>query len=359
MTGHAPTESEIVAECCFLDVGQGACSIILLGQNQAIVLDCGPRGFTPVRALQHFGVREIVALIVSHNDADHYGGAAQIVQTFPKQIRQIYFLEDRPIRKTPLLPLVRRELDAGNLLNQPIRLEAQSSAGSLLYQQAEKQLSLHILFPWMLANIDAREMGGRNRTSAVLALQCGKRRIVFGGDLLLDGWQQIRAGLGAPLTCDLFAVPHHGGALVSGQQSDEQHRWLYRDAVRCDTAFVSVGTNNQWRHPLPVHMDAIRDSGARIMCTQITRQCCDDLEQLRPGIRAPQLPGASMPMASRTASGRSRHVACAGSVLVEIGPDSIRIDRLDEHQSAVNVLSAAPAGHPLCRQRDSDPSLRS
>lgn len=131
MTGHAATDSRIVAECCFLDVGQGTCSVILLGDNQAIIVDCGPRGFTPVRALQHFGVREIVALIVSHNDADHYGGTAQLIQSFPKQIRHIYFLEDRPARKTPLLPLIRHELEAGNLLNQPIRLEAKSSSGSV------------------------------------------------------------------------------------------------------------------------------------------------------------------------------------------------------------------------------------
>ena len=203
----------------------------------------------------------------------------------------------------------------------------------------------------MLANIDARDEGGRNRTSGVLALQCGSRRIVFGGDLPLDGWRKIRDSFGAPLACDVFAAPHHGGALVRGAESEELHRWMYKEAVRCDTAIVSVGTSNQWNHPLPVHMAAIRESGARIVCTQITQRCCDNVERLRPGVLVPHLPGASSPAQSQTSSGRSRHVACGGSVLVEVGPDLIRIRRFDEHQTAIENLAAAADGHPLCHPR--------
>jgi beta-lactamase superfamily II metal-dependent hydrolase len=348
LTGLATAEATVVAECCFLDVAQGACSIILLGNSQAIVVDCGPRGFTPVRALQHFGVRDIVALVVSHNDADHYGGAAQVVQSFPKQIRQVYFLEDRPARRTPLLALIRREVDSGSLLTQPVRLEAHGASGSVLYRDAQRDVSLHVLFPWMLANIDARERGGANRTSAVLALQCRNRRIVFGGDLPMEGWRQVRQGLGAPLVCDVLAVPHHGGSLDGRRHHAEDYDWLYREAIRCATAVVSVGTNNRWRHPLPLHIDAVRRCGAKVMCTQVTRHCCDDLERLRPGVRSPHVPGAAKPSESRSAAGWSRHVACAGSVLVEISPDVIHVERLDEHQSAVDALCVT-GGHPLCR----------
>ncbi len=303
-----------------------------------------------MRALQHFGVREIVALIISHNDADHYAGAAQIIQSFPKQIQQVYFLEDRPSRKTPLIPIVHRELEAGNLVNQPIRLEADADKGKVIFDDYDTSLALHILFPWMLANIHARQDGGANKTSAVLALQCGERRIVFGGDLMYEGWRQLRDALNAPVACDVLAVPHHGGALTSSDQA-QRHRWVYQEAVHCRTAIVSVGSNNQWRHPLPIHIEAIRHSDASVLCTQITPHCCDDLERLRPGVMRPSLPGASNPRESRArTSGRSRHVACAGSVMIEIGPKVIQVARFGEHQAAVDKLARVSGAHPLCRR---------
>lgn len=349
MTGRNPPKPRIVAECCFVDVGQGTCSIILLGRNRAIVIDCGPPGILPVRCLRHFGVDEIVALVVSHNDADHYGGAAQLIQSFPRQIQQVYLLEDRPARRTPLFPVIRHEHEAGNLRTLPIRLEATSHRGLAIYKDRGASLSLHVLFPWMLANIDARERGGRNRTSAVLALECGRRRIVFGGDLLYDGWRQLHAVLQAPIACDVLAVPHHGGVLTAADQV-QRHAWVYREAVRCETAIVSVGSNSAARHPLPAHIAAIRESGAAVLCTQITPHCCDDLERLRPGVLAPTLPGASRPFELHAPTSlRSRHVACAGSILVHIGPDVVRIDRVEEHAAAVGQLASTGGSHPLCR----------
>ncbi len=337
------------AECLFLDVAQGTCNIVLLGNSRAIVIDCGPKGIMPVHALKYFGVSEIVALIVSHNDSDHYGGAAQIIQSFPKQIHQIYFLEDRLTRRTQLLTNIRHELKTGNLLSQPIRLEADSQKGKIIFTDPERAINLQVLFPWMLANIDAREAGGKNRTSAVLALNCGAHRIVFGGDLDYEGWRQVHNEWGKPIVCDALAVSHHGGALTN---SNEQQRlaWIYRNAIRCDTAIVSVGSVNQFNHPRPAHIRALKQSGANVLCTQITTQCCENLEPIRPGVIQPALPGKSTPHESLTVgAGRSRDVACAGSVAIELGPGAINVRRLADHQAAVDHMATSEDGQPLCR----------
>ncbi len=348
MTGRNSTKPRIAAECCLLDVGQGTCNIVLLGDNRAIIIDCGPRGPAPLRALQHFGVHEIVALVVSHNDRDHYEGATQILENYPHRIHDIFLLEDRPTRRTRFLALLRRELQEGNLLKQPRRLEALPPKGVRIFEDTATSLSLHVLYPWMLANISARELAGPNRTSAVLALQCGHRRIVFGGDLDYAGWQELSRALKAPIRCDVLAVPHHGGALSDADYAP-RYRWVYKEAVQCAVAIVSVGTRNQWNHPKADHLRAIVESGANVLCTQITEQCCDSLERLRPGVTQPSTPGASSPTESLTGTGRCRHVACAGSVLVEIGPDSVHVPRLGEHQAAVDRLSDSADGHPLCR----------
>ena len=64
-------------EVYFLDVGQGTCNLLLLGGQQAVVIDGGGRGSrTLLQALERFRVSHIVRLIVSHNDADHTGGTA-------------------------------------------------------------------------------------------------------------------------------------------------------------------------------------------------------------------------------------------------------------------------------------------
>lgn len=351
MTGPKPNSDRAVAECCFLDVGQGTCNVILLGNNRAIVIDCGPRHFSPVRCLEYFSVREIEALVISHNDEDHLGGAFQLIPNYSRQIKQVYFLDDRPVKDNRVFSIVKQERAAGRLIREPIRLEADSAKGKRIFYDSARSLSLHVLFPWMLANIEERERDGKNKTSAVLALQCGKRRIVFGGDLEIDGWKALQGKWKAPIACDILTVPHHGGALYDGNV-EEKYLWLYHEAINCRNAVVSVGTNNSHKHPLSAHIQAIRASRANVLCTQITPRCCDDadLEKIRPGVIAPQLPGASSPTEDRArTSNRSRRIACAGSVLVEIGPEVIKIDRLKEHQAAVDALVSKGRCHPLCR----------
>ena len=348
MTEAVLSKSRAVAECCFVDVGQGTCNVVLLGDNRAIVIDCGPRGFTPIRLLEHYGVTTIAALVVSHNDQDHCGGAGQILEKYPKAIRKIFFLDDRPARENRFLAMVRREKQAGNLLNEPMRLEASYSC--VIHDEPDKKLSLHVLFPPMLANIAAREAKRPNETSGLLALQCGKRRVVFAGDLGYFQWQEVVKSSGVPLGCDVLAVPHHGGALSKSDHSSRQ-AWLYNNGMKCDVGVISVGTWNRDHHPRPDHVAALRRSGTTVLCTQITQHCCgeDELETLRPGVIAPTLPGESRPTLTCTSSARrSKHVGCAGTVIVEIGPDHVLVQRLNEHQAAVRRLAQQPYGHPLC-----------
>lgn len=112
------------AECWFLDVGQGTCNVILLGGGRAIVIDSGPQGaYVPLRLLKRH-VHTLEALVISHNDADHDGGTARILQAYPKAIRQIYFLADRPVKYMRTLALIEAEGKRGNLLSEPKRLEA-------------------------------------------------------------------------------------------------------------------------------------------------------------------------------------------------------------------------------------------
>jgi len=192
-----------------------------------------------------------------------------------------------------------------------------------------------------------------NATSGVLALICGRRKIVFPGDATLQDWRQIRKRLGAPVAADILAVPHHGGQVVPpsrSQQPAEELRWLYQEGIHCRHAVISVGTSNNYGHPESMTVAALRESGATIICTQITRQCHDDLESLRPGVVQPAFPSRSTRRRELTTSGNSRNVACAGTVISEIGPEAVTIRQLSAHQRAVDGLATTAGGHPLCRR---------
>ncbi len=346
-TGRSPSNQDTQVECCFLDVGQGTCSIITLGENRAIVIDCGPKGAVPVRALKHFGISQIEALIVSHNDSDHWGGATRILTNYPKAIERIYFLDDRPASQNRFLELVKRELEVGNLLRRPERLEARYQ-DQFLYRDVARDVSLRVLFPEFMDNLQAP---GPNDTSAVLVLKCGKRRLLFPGDLMYPQWATLRDRIGGKFRCDAMSAPHHGGSLTD-HDSSRRHQWIYEEAVHCGVCVLSVGTSNGHGHPNPDHIRGLHAAGVQVVCTQITERCCEasHLEDWRRGWTGiSDIPGDSSRRSRSTSSaGRSKQVACAGSVLVGIGRQSVTIQRIDEHRARVDRLSNARYGHPLC-----------
>ncbi|HQU45703.1 MAG: hypothetical protein B7Z73_12055 [Planctomycetia bacterium 21-64-5] len=128
---------------------------------------------------------------------------------------------------------------------------------------------------------------------------------------------------------------------------------LYDDCVQPKVAVVSVGTSNTHGHPRPEVISALTGCGSAVVCTQITNQCCDRLESLRPAVLQPsQHVGKSRAIRDATATGNSRNVACAGTVLVRIDRQHVEVDRLAEHQDAIDHLLqiAAPGPRPLCRR---------
>jgi glyoxylase-like metal-dependent hydrolase (beta-lactamase superfamily II) len=361
--------SNVVAECYFLDVGQGAAQVVDLGDDSAIVIDCGPSYHVLGNLLQRrLKIGRIAALVLSHNHSDHVGGVVGLVRQYRKAIDRIYFLQDQSAQRMESLPyfaFLRSEFESGNI-PAPIPL-IRHSEHMWLYPQVNPQntVGLELLFPNVFQNIAAQASGSQNRTCGVLLLRCGSRRVLFPGDAEIDAWRAIhKARANVPLECDVIAIPHHGGQIVRhrrpGEKYDDLHadilpdlEWLYRQAIKTPVAIVSAGTSNIYpdQHPLPPQIEAVGSRGrCRILCTQITSRCSDDLERLRPGVLEPQsLPCQSQPSATLTSSGQSRDVACAGTILVQIGPDDVQVLREQDHTQAIDTKLNTSADHPLCR----------
>ena len=335
-------------ECWFLDVGQGSSNVILLGGGRAIVVDCGPRSSNQtIKLLEQCGVSTIEALIISHNDSDHDGNIAEVLAAFPKAIKEIFFLRDRSpenIRTLSVLMSQQREN-----YPPPKRLDSDK----IIYSEGD--IALRVLYPDFSENLEAEAAGRRmpNRTSGVLQLKCGSRRIIFSADATIEAWESLASRIQGekPLRCDVMTVPHHGGRIsnISSEESNSQEK-LYSEIIKPDFAVLSVGSSNQYNHPSPEAIFALRKAEAKVACTQMTKKCSSDLETTRSLRRIINRPSRSNIDESRTGAGNSKNVACFGSVVVEISAGCLKILNLDRYKKDMENCADIEEFKPLCQQ---------
>jgi beta-lactamase superfamily II metal-dependent hydrolase len=334
-------------ESYFIDVGQGSCNVILLGGRRAIVVDCGRRSQEVLGILSAHCVDYLECLAVSHNDADHAGAAAAVLTQYRRAIGRIGFVKDNKLFNTAFWEKIVEDLRSGALTKEQLfRLEREDQP-RFLFEDSQIGLSLKILAPSTAENVLSDFSARANDTSAVLVLTFGKARIVYSGDASVEEWDSIRdARRGRPLACDILAVPHHGGAVH--RKGSELNR-LYRDCVRPRYAVVSVGTGNPYNHPRQDVLRLLTAGGCTTLCTQITTKCCLDLERFRAEGLPKVFAGRSFTSSDLTREGKSRNVACAGTIHIVFNPGGIVIDRLLEHQMLLDRwFGNSPS--PLCRR---------
>lgn len=333
-------------EVFFLDVAQGTCQVLLLGNRSAIVLDSGARnGRVPLQFLKRMGIDHLAALITTHSHDDHMGGATAILGEYQDMIDVIGFVKDDEFLATSFWARICELVREGTLQrNQLARLECNRSP-QIVWKDETIQSALRVFAPIPFQNLQAEAEGNSNATSAVLILDVGERRIIFGADADLVEWRDIYSNFG-PISCDILGVPHHGRRMHENQADLE---WLYGEAIDADIAVVSVGTTNTYRHPREDVIHCLTEFGARVMCTQITSRCHDDLESVRSAMSfAKKYVGASSSTRKVTATGRSRSVPCAGTIRVDISQHAVSVESLEAHQSAVNLFASVTVC-PLCR----------
>ncbi len=330
-----------------LDVGQATCSVVLLGEGRAIIVDCGRSPRVLLQLLNRFHVHNIVRLIISHNHDDHIGGALAVMTAFENQIDKICLLDDGALFESKLRRKIYESIKMKRTLSndQIVRLEC-ADRPRMLYEELTNYVDLKVFSPQAAENLFAAEDRTPNAASAVLVLTIQGRKIVFAGDSTIDQWKEIRNHRDGPLECDLLSAPHHGG--LCGDPNDLT--WLYREGLKTRYAIISVATSNQYGHPREDVVRAMTSSGAIVICTQMTRLCHSDLESIRPGVLRQFGSCASRASTDRTAGGSSRNVACAGTIEAEVVDGTFKIRRLDEHQLGVNRLLHVLGGDPLCRR---------
>ena len=214
--GPAPGRFELLA----VDVGQGA-AVWLRTATHGLLYDAGPR-YSPgsdagervlVPLLRAQGA-SLDTLMLSHRDTDHTGGAASVLQAFPRADLRASW----PGRQAV-----------------PERLARPCLAGERWQWDGVRFEVLHPLAAEVVAG--ARS----NALSCVLRVEDAQgRSALLSGDIELEQERALLAR-GAALRSDFLLVPHHG----SGTSSSD----AFLQAVRPSLAVVQAGYRNRFGHP--------------------------------------------------------------------------------------------------------------
>ena len=177
----------------FFDVGK-ADAILLRGENSAVLIDAGTNkaGKDVLARLQDLGVTSLDALIITHFDKDHVGGADAILKALPvaRVLEPAYAKDSKQYRQYG------EALAAAGIT-------AETLAANTAFELDGLRFEIDV------ANADDYGADEENDFSLVARVTCGARAFLFTGDAENPRLAELLDEGG--LAADVLKVPHHGG----------------------------------------------------------------------------------------------------------------------------------------------------
>ena len=232
----APGEAWITT----LDVGQGL-AVLVRTAGHALLYDAGPAFAgegdagerTVVPLLGASGVTRLDAVLLSHNDTDHTGGAMSVMENVPTD------------ELLSSLPASHPALALAVSLRRCVRGDAWEWDG----------VRFEMLGP------GARDPPARreNDSSCVLRVSAGPHAMLLAGDIERAGEVALEAHARQRLRVAVLLAPHHGSRTSSSPE--------FVAATAPDWVVFSVGYRNRYRHPSREVLARYLAAGARIART--------------------------------------------------------------------------------------------
>lgn len=225
-----------------LDVGQGLSTVVRTAHH-SLVYDTGP-SYNPdadsgnrivVPYLRGEGIRTLDALIVTHDDDDHTGGARSIIAARNPGWVMTSVDQDREV------------LEGANEIILCDTRDAWTWDG----------IDFEVLHPTREDYLD--ENRKNNNMGCVLKITAQGGTVLMTGDVERAAEAELLARNAAALRADVMVVPHHGSKTSS---TDE-----FLDAVKPGIALLPVGYRNRFRHPHPEVMARFAERGVKIYRT--------------------------------------------------------------------------------------------
>jgi competence protein ComEC len=190
-----------------LDVGHGDAILVQLPDRRSVLVDAGGSmtggsfdlgGRVVAPALWSLGTRRLDALVISHADPDHIGGAASILRDF--RPREIW--EAVPVAKSPLWQALRRDADGAR-----IAWHSRHAGDVVVLGDVRCRV-------WHPPPPEWERPRPRNDDSLVMELEYGEVSIVLPGDIGRPV-ESVLARESWPRRLRVLKVPHHGSATSS------------------------------------------------------------------------------------------------------------------------------------------------
>jgi competence protein ComEC len=234
---------EGAARVAFLDVGQGM-AVAVRTRNHALLYDAGPAwgadresgadsgARVVVPYLLGEGVNRLDAMVISHEDSDHSGGAASVLAAVPAALLISSLATLHPVQSMV-----------------PVRVPCY--AGRHWTWDGVRFTFLHptraeYANPWTVLN----------DRSCVLRIEAAGGSVLLAGDVGRFAERDIlRREKG--LRSDVLLVPHHGSATSSTQ--------AFVDAVAPRYAVFSMGYRNRFGHPRADVVERYRLAGSELV----------------------------------------------------------------------------------------------
>ena len=225
-----------------LDVGQGL-AVLARTEKHALLYDAGPafnafsdsgsRVILPY--LRGEGIDSLDALVVSHDDRDHSGGARSVLEGMPVGLLWSSLSPDHALLAAPAW-------------------RAPCVAGRKWFWDG---VSFEFLHPHAEA-LSSRATRANNR-SCVLRIESPAGRVLLTGDIERAAERELLLRVPALLPAEALLVPHHGSGSSSMPEFVKHVAPLH--------AVFAVGHRNRFGHPREDVLERYREAGSGLLRT--------------------------------------------------------------------------------------------
>jgi competence protein ComEC len=228
-----------------LDVGQGM-SVLARTEKHALLYDAGPAFNATADSgsrivlpyLRGAGVARLDALVVSHDDRDHSGGADSVLEGMP-------------------VAVLWSSLPDGYALAAGREASEACAAGRRWEWDG-------VAFEFLHPGAEAYSGRGAraNNRSCVLRIAAPGGRVLLTGDIERAAERELLRRAPGLLRADALLVPHHGSATSSSPEFVKEVAPRY--------AVFAVGYRNRFGHPREEVLERYRDAGSVLYRTDTT-----------------------------------------------------------------------------------------